>query len=245
MSEAVRLIKPDWPAADGIEVASSTRVGGVSIGPYESLNVGAHVGDELRHVAENRRRLAAVSSLPGEPRWLQQVHGIDVVRDPQVGVEADAAYTNTNEVVLAVQTADCLPVVIVAGDGSELACAHAGWRGLAAGVLENTLKQFSAAPKSLLAWLGPAISQQAFEVGDEVREAFVAGDPEAESCFRANDAGRWQADLYGLARLRLRAAGIGRVYGGEFCTYTDAERFFSYRRDGQCGRMVTLVWRRA
>lgn len=243
MSEGLELIVPDWPAPPGIVAVSTTRGGGVSPGVYASLNLGAHVGDDIGNVTENRRRLVTRCLLPEEPRWLQQVHGTAVATNPQAGETADAAYTREKGMVCVVQTADCLPVVLAAADGSELACAHAGWRGLAAGVLENALSSFVASPDAILAWLGPAIGQAAFEVGDEVRTAFEATDAGAAECFRANAQGRWQADLYALARRRLRSAGVTRVFGGDHCTYAEEKSFFSYRRDGQCGRMATLAFR--
>ena len=210
------------------------------------MNLGAHVGDAPAAVAENRRRLRESLDLVADPAWLRQVHGTTVVRADSVDrgqTEADAAWTADAELACAVMTADCLPVLVCADDGSVVAAAHAGWRGLAAGVLEATVSAMEAPPQSLMAWLGPGISQAAFEVGDEVRLAFLATDPAAGLAFERNAAGRWQADLYALARQRLAAAGVPRVYGGGFCTYTDPTRFFSYRRDAECGRMATLILR--
>jgi YfiH family protein len=195
-------------------------------------------------VHENRRRFVADCGLPAEPAWLAQVHGNTVVVDPPAGTEADALMTINPDTVCAIMVADCLPVLFCTADGSAVAAAHAGWRGLAAGVLENTISQFGVAPERLLAWLGPAISQAAFEVGDEVRSEFVGQHNAAGEHFVRNASGRWQADLYGLARLRLEAAGVGQIFGGGLCTFGDAERFFSYRRDGQCGRMAAFIFRR-
>jgi len=234
----------DWPAPEGVVAGCTFRSGGVSSGPYTALNLGGHVGDEASSVHENRRRFIAECGLPAEPVWLAQVHGSTVVADPPAGAEADAVMTADTDTVCAVLVADCLPVLFCTADGSAVAAAHAGWRGLAAGVLENTISQFAVAPERLLAWLGPAISQAAFEVGDEVRSEFVGQHNAAGEHFVRNAGGRWQADLYGLARLRLEAAGIGQIFGGGLCTFGDAERFFSYRRDGQCGRMATFVFRR-
>ena len=235
----------DWPVPDGVVAGCTLRAGGVSSGHYASLNLGAHVGDADEAVLENRRRFVDICGLPGEPAWLSQVHGSRLAVDPTPGTMADAVISGKPDVVCAVMVADCLPVLVAAVDGSEIAAAHAGWRGLAAGVLENTLSAFHNPPERLLAWLGPAISQPAFEVGDDVRDAFTADDEAAAACFEENEAGRWQADLYGLARRRLSACGIGNVYGGGLCTYGDHARFFSYRRDGQCGRMAALIFRRA
>jgi len=183
--------------------------------------------------------------LPVEPAWLKQVHGTDVVIDPLPGREhaADAILTREANTVCAVLTADCLPVLLVSSDGAELAAAHAGWRGLCGGVLEATVAAFRTPAERVLAWLGPAISQDHFEVGDEVRAAFVAQDDRAREWFIGNARGRWQADLYGLARMRLAAAGVKQVYGGNACTFGDSARFFSYRRDGRCGRMASFVFR--
>lgn len=245
---ATIAIGPDWPAHAQVRAAFTLRTGGVSTGPYESLNVGAHVGDEPEAVAQNRRRIRDELGLPAEPVWLQQVHGT-VVADLDVlsaGVEparADAAVTRVGRRVCVIQVADCMPVLFAARDGSAVGAAHAGWRGLAGGVLEETVRELQIAPAQLLAWLGPAIGQEHFEVGDDVRGAFMAADPAAAGAFVANSRGRWQCDLYALARRRLAALGVESVYGGGCCTYTDAARFFSFRRDGVCGRMAALIWR--
>lgn len=185
--------------------------------------------------------------LPGEPCWLNQVHGANVIAvgPYESPPDADASVGRKAGDVCVVRTADCLPVLFCATDGSEIAAAHAGWRGLAAGVLEATVARMEHAPTDLLVWMGPAISQSAFEVGGEVRDAFTAQDPEAAGCFVANDRGRWQADLYGLASRRLSALGVGGLYGGGFCTFTDADRFFSYRRNPDCGRLISFVARRS
>lgn len=235
----------DWPSPAGIVAGCTLRTGGVSRGTYRSLNLGDHVDDDPVAVAENRRRFVAGLDLPAEPAWLTQVHGNTLRVDPKVGEEGDACYTRRADAVCAVLVADCLPVLFAAGDGSEVAAAHAGWRGLAAGVIEATLARFDSPPDNILAWLGPAISQAAFEVGDEVHEAFLRQDEGAGACFRMNDRGRWQADLYGLARRRLAGAGVRQVYGGGACTYGEADHFFSYRRDGQCGRMAAFIYRTA
>lgn len=236
-------IRADWPVPDGIIAGCTLRTGGVSTGTYESLNLGAHVGDDFAAVSENRRRFLSECALPGEPAWLSQVHGTRVAVDPVPGTEADAALTGSPGVVCAIMVADCLPILFASKDGGRVAAAHAGWRGLAAGILENTIGEFGVAPDRLVAWLGPSISQSAFEVGDEVRQAFMDTNDDASACFDANDRGRWQADLDGLARQRLAAAGVGSIYGGGLCTWSDAGRFFSYRRDGQCGRMAAFIWR--
>jgi len=249
-------VVPDWPAPPPVRGFVTGRAGGVSTGAWGlhgdrpgGLNLGARCGDDPAAVGENRRRLAAV--LPAEPVWLRQVHGVDVhvaIGGGAVGDEpiADAAVTDRPGVVLAVLTADCLPVLFADSRGRAVGAAHAGWRGLAAGVLERTVQAMRALlpdDAQVLAWLGPGIGQAAFEVGDEVREAFLAGDPGSGEAFEPGARpGKWQADLYALARRRLAHAGVHRVDGGGFCTWTDSERFWSYRRRAEGGRMASLVW---
>ncbi len=235
-------IIPDWPAPPIVRALVTTRSGGVSVGPYASLNLGDHVGDDPRAVAENRRLLRR--HLPAEPRWLAQVHGTRVVRAESVcGPEqADAAHTSVPHTVCAVMTADCLPLLLCDADGSEVAIAHAGWRGLAEGVVERTVAAMARRPQRLLAYLGPAIGPSAFEVGDDVRAAFLARGAAAAAAFRPHGAGKWLADIYELARQRLRDAGVERVFGGGYCTVADQGRFFSYRRDKVTGRMASLIW---
>ena len=261
--KAVPLILPDWPAPANVRAAMTTRVGGASQESYHSLNLG-FAGDDPAHVAENRRRLSEALALPAEPGWLKQVHGATVVRlsakdcrpadagrvadvgrhshaaDPP---EADASYTAEPGVVCVVQAADCLPVLFCDDGGTVVAAAHAGWRGLAAGVLEATVRALPVRPSALMAWLGVAIGPHSFEVGAEVREAFVDADPGAAAAFVPRQApGKFLADLYALARRRLAAAGVARVSGGGRDTVRERERFFSHRRDGRCGRMAALVW---
>ncbi len=221
----------------------TTRAGGVSQGAYASLNLGAHVGDDAAAVRENRRLLREALKLPAPPVWLQQVHGARVVELPSAtDTEADASYTTLKNIVCVVQSADCLPVLFCDDQGSVVAAAHAGWRGLSAGVLENTVRALAVKPSSLMAWMGAAIGPAAFEVGEEVRDAFVRVDSAAASAFGQLAPGKYLADLFQLARLRLRAAGINRIYGGGLCTYCDATRFFSHRRDSVTGRMAALIW---
>jgi YfiH family protein len=243
-------VPADWAAPPGVRAGVTTRAGGVSAGPRATLNLGSHVGDDPAAVAENRRRVRESLALPSEPLWLQQVHGTDVVvhdgsaalAREAAGPRADAAVAFEPGRVLAVLTADCLPVVLASRDGARLGVAHAGWRGLAGGVVENTVAALGVRGDELVAWLGPAIGPAAFEVGPEVREAFVADDAAASSAFAPNARGRWQADLYALARRRLARLGVRDVAGGGACTYTDAERWFSFRRDRDGGRMATLAW---
>ncbi|AUN95155.1 peptidoglycan editing factor PgeF [Pseudazoarcus pumilus] len=236
-------IVPDWPAPATVRALVTTRSGGVSTGPYAGLNLGDHVGDDPALVECNRRLLAA--HLPAEPIWLQQVHGTAVADADAAApaVPADAALARRPSTVCAVLTADCLPVLLCNIHGRVVAAAHAGWRGLAAGVLENTVTAMGGEPRELMAWLGPAIGPQAFEVGDEVRETFLAADGAAAQAFEPGvREGKWLADLYALARLRLRAAGVPAVHGGRWCTLSDAARFYSFRRDGVTGRFASLIW---
>ena len=239
------FLTPDWPAPRSVRALSSLRGGGVSQVPYESLNLGQRVGDRPADVAENLRLLCDDAVLPADPEWLVQVHGSVVVDlDVPGSREADASFTRVPGRICAIQTADCLPVLFAAADGSIVGAAHAGWRGLAAGVLEATTTALIAAAGDtpILAWLGPAIGAAHFEVGEEVREAFVGPDPEAEIAFIENARGRWHCDLYTLARRALARAGVSDIRGAEHCTYADTGRFYSYRRDGQTGRMASLIW---
>jgi polyphenol oxidase len=245
---AIQVLTPDWPAPQGVRAAFTLRVGGVSTAPFESLNVSAHVGDAAVAVAENRRRVRAQLQLPAEPAWIEQVHGTDVADLDVLGerstlqLTADAVVSRRGGRVCAVQVADCMPVLFAACDGSAVAAAHAGWRGLAAGVLEATVAELDVDPSRLLAWLGPAIGREHFEVGEEVRAVFMAREPEAALAFVANARGRWQCDLAALVRRRLGALGVTQTFGGRWSTYADPVRFFSYRRDGRCGRMAALLW---
>lgn len=236
----------DWPAPPGVRALTTLRSGeGVSAPPFDAFNLGAHCGDDPAAVAENRRRLAAALALPSAPCWLRQVHGTGVVRlsaPPAEPPEADAAATDVPGLVLAILTADCLPVVFAARDGREVAVAHAGWRGLAAGVLESTVAAMHTPADRLRAWLGPAAGPAHYEIGAEVRDAFVGPDPGAAAAFVASRPGHWHVDLYALARRRLAAVGVGDVHGGGLCTIGDPGRFFSHRRDGRGGRLATLAW---
>lgn len=243
MSDAPQLLIPRWPAPAGVRAAFSLRSGGVSAGRYASLNLGSHVGDAPEAVAENRRRLARALALPAEPAWIEQVHGTRVrdLAGPDAGA-ADALIARTRARVAVIQVADCLPVLLAASDGTAVAAAHAGWRGLAAGVLEATVAALAVPAPGLLAWLGPAIGPAHFEVGEEVRAAFLDREPADAGAFTPNARGRWQCDLVQLARARLRRLGVGAVYGGSWCTYADPGRFFSHRREAPCGRMAALIW---
>lgn len=257
----VGLLHPDWPAPASVRAAFSLRNGGVSGPPWASLNLGTHVGDDLAAVRENRRRLAVALDLPAEPCWLEQVHGTEVWRPgpgvtpigsmpfaPTAPPRADAVVVDRPGVVGAIMVADCIPVLFCDRDGRRVAAAHAGWRGLVAGVLENTVVAMGLPPSRLLSWLGPAIGPARFEVGGEVRETFLdAAGPDAvartAAHFRPGQGDRWMCDLTGLARDRLQALGVAAVTGGEWCTASDPARFFSHRRDApRTGRMAALVW---
>jgi YfiH family protein len=239
------LIIPDWPAPARVKAAATLRTGGVSKGTFASFNLGAHVGDDANAVTENRRLLKAALQLPAEPTWLNQVHGTTVANAMETAgarPSADASIAFGPGAVCVVLTADCLPVLFCDRAGTRVGAAHAGWRGLVGGVLEETIRALGVQPFELLAWLGPAIEQSAFEVGPEVLEQFVARDPNNAMAFQANARGRWQADLYQLARNELARLGVISVHGGGFKCCSDSERFFSYRRDPRTGRMATLVW---
>jgi len=239
----------DWPAPPRVRALSTFRGGigngGMSQAPFGEFNLGDHVGDDPRAVAENRRRLKAWAGLPAEPSWLAQVHGTTVVDLDQPGPHgvADAAVARGKGKVCAILTADCLPIVLTSDLGDRVAAAHAGWRGLALGVIEETVRAMGTRADRLLAWLGPAIGPRHFEVGAEVREAFVNADEEAARAFTPNLRGRFMADLPALARRRLEKLGVSRIYGGGECTFARTDRYYSYRRDGTTGRQATLIWR--
>ena len=237
-------IVPRWPAPARVRAVSTTRHGGVSRPPHDTFNLADHVGDDPGSVAANRVFLARSLALPAIPAWLQQVHGTQVVDAAGVTspVAADAAYTLEPGVVCAVLTADCLPVLLCDRRGQVVAAAHAGWRGLVAGVIERTVAALPVSGGELMAWLGPAIGAAAYVVGEDVRAAFIAHDPAAAMAFRPAAHGGWHADLYRLARQRLQGQGVSAVHGGEFCTHQDGVRFYSYRRDGITGRMASLIW---
>ena len=238
-------IHPDWPAPENVRALMTTRTGGVSNAPWASLNLGDHVNDDPAHVAANRARLRA--HLPEEPGWLRQIHSARVVEagteaDPQ----ADACFSRTPGRVCAVLTADCLPVLFCDRAGRVVAAAHAGWRGLAGGVLEATVAAMAVPPGDILAWMGAAIGPQAFEVGDDVRDAFMVQHPDTAAAFVPQGAsGKWLADIYALARIRMAHAGVHAVTGGGRCTFSEADAFFSYRRDGVTGRMASAIWLQA
>jgi len=236
-------IEPDWPVKSNIHAATTLRVGGLSKGVFKSLNPALHVNDNSETVLANRKAISQMLNLPSDPIWLEQVHGDRVIKiDKNTALQqADASYTDQAGVVSVVMTADCLPVLLASSDGTEIAAVHAGWRGLLAGIISNTAAMFKS--DNVIAWLGPAIGPDCFEVGGEVKESFTAKSNDFSSAFKQTSKEKYLADIYQLARLELAVLGITRVYGGDFCTVTDAQRFYSYRRDGETGRMATLIWR--
>jgi YfiH family protein len=240
----MKPLSPNWSAPKTVRATITTRAGGVSLGVYASLNLGDHVNDDPIHVQQNRKILREKLALPSEPVWLRQVHGVAVVDagTAPAGATADAAWTDRRGVVLAVLTADCLPILVCDKRGTKIAVIHAGWRGLAAGVVEAGVRALRTPGAELSVHLGPGIGPNAYEVGNDVREAFVARDPLAQDAFRSNGPGRWFADMYRLARIRLQALGVETVSGGEHCTFRERESFYSYRRDGVTGRMASLLW---
>ncbi|ASF44677.1 peptidoglycan editing factor PgeF [Methylovulum psychrotolerans] len=243
MSKNKSWLSPDWPAPAQIRAATTLRTGGFSLPPYASLNPALHVGDDAGTVTQNRQHIRAMLALPAEPVWLAQTHSDQVVDAAIVSgvVSADASFTDQAGVVCAVLTADCLPVLVCSADGQKVAAIHAGWRGLAAGIISKTIAALQTT--DVLVWLGPAIGPACFEVGDEVRAAFVAKDPANGAEFTAQGGDKWLADIYGLARRELAALGVSHVYGGGLCTVTDASRFYSFRREPVTGRMASLIWR--
>lgn len=242
---SIRLIRPEWPVPGTVHARVTTRKGGVSRGSFESLNLGDHVGDDPRAVRENRARLVVAAELPSQPLWLDQRHGSQVVRAVYNAPDrsaADGIVIHEPGLVGAILTADCLSLLFASDDGRVVAAAHAGWRGLADGIVEATLRSMAVPSRRVLAWIGPGIGRRAFEIGPEVRQRLVDADPGAQDCFDRGQQDRWFGDLEGLARRRLSQAGVTAVFGGGFCTHTDRERFFSHRRDGCSGRFATLIW---
>jgi len=239
------LLVPDWPAPANIRAVTTTRLGGASKPPYNTFNLATHVGDRPEHVAANRQRLALELGFRSEPCWLQQIHSSRVVEVPETRhiIAADASFSRRPQAVCVVMTADCLPVLFCDRQGSVVAAAHAGWRGLAEGILEATINAMQVDVAELMAWMGPAIGARVYEVGGEVWDAFVPQMPEAASAFVATGEAHWSMDIYQLARQRLQSSGLKHIYGGELCTFSDSKRFYSYRRDGVTGRMASLIWR--
>ena len=243
-NESPFWLVPQWPAPSQVRAVSTLRFGGASVGDFDNFNLAMHVGDDPDAVLGNRRRLREALGLQREPAWLNQVHGVTVIEAKEFAAppSADASFSREAGQACVVMTADCLPVLLCDRAGTRVAAAHAGWRGLVNGVLKATVDALDVRPSELLAWMGPAIEQDAFEVGDEVREQFIARDPQDHVAFVANDRGRWQADLYELARRELKRLGLSEIHGGGYRCFSDSERFFSYRRSARTGRMATMVW---
>jgi len=235
------LIRPTWPAPSNVRAVQTTRLGGVSAKPFGHLNLGDHVADYPQHVSQNRQRLSSV--VPTEPVWLKQVHGTHVIDAALSGCHAtaDASFATKTNVVCTTMTADCLPILLCDKAGTVVASVHAGWRSLCHGVVEQAIDQMPALPSDLMAWLGPAIGPDAFEVGGEVRDQFIAHDDQAEHAFKAKQ-DKWLCNLYLLAEQRLKTLGVADVYGEVLCTYSNPDQFFSYRRDGKTGRMASMIW---
>ena len=243
-----QIIVPDWALPSHVKAFSTTRSSGVSQGVYCSNNLALHVGDSEVDVLKNRALLCENYVLPSEPHWLNQTHSTKIVKvekrvEPnQLPINADASFSMKRHEVCVVMTADCLPVLLCDKSGTQVAAIHAGWRGLLNGIIEKTRQEFSMHGKDIIAWLGPAIGSNAFEVGPEVRDSFLEKDSSASIAFQSHKKDKWLADIYMLARLRLNRCGIEAVYGGDFCTFSDETLFYSYRRDGVCGRMASLIW---
>ncbi|WP_199609176.1 peptidoglycan editing factor PgeF [Flocculibacter collagenilyticus] len=250
----IDIIQPNWPAPAQIKAYVTSRAGGLSAPPYQSFNLAQHVGDNTSHVTANRTLLQEQLDLPSKPIWLNQVHGTHVIhisedylatfqanaRTPEFAPECDGSLTALENVVCTVLTADCLPLLFTNKQGTQVAAVHAGWRGLGAGIIEQTLALFHCEPADILVWLGPAIGATKFEVGQDVYKFFIAKNPQDSKAFNI-EGKKWLADIYQLAKLRLNRAGVTDIFGGEECTFTDP-RFFSYRRDGVTGRMASLIW---
>lgn len=240
------IILPDWPAPQHIKALTTTRFGGVSQKPYQDFNLGAHVGDNPLAVAQNRQILREQLSLRNEPLWLNQVHGNEIIQadiTEKTTPTADGSFTQKPNVVCTIMTADCLPILLCDRAGKQVAAIHGGWRSLAADIIDVALKQFAIPGQEILAWLGPAIGPEVFEVGDEVRDMFIAQDPQAELAFIATKPGKWLCNIYLIARQHLNKRGVTAIYGGNFCTYAESDRFFSYRRDQTTGRMASMIWK--
>jgi YfiH family protein len=238
------LISPDWPAPNSIKALSTSRQGGFSLPPYDGFNLGTHVGDEPNTVIKNRDYLVDIAQLPESPRWLNQLHGTRVINsnDWQLNIDADAIISQQNNHICTIMTADCLPLLLCNKQGDTVAAIHAGWRGLAAGIIEKTIAEFHCDPQDILVWLGPAIGPNQFEVGTDVYQTFIIHSAQAIHAFQQTDATHYLADIYLLARQRLTALGISAIFGGDLCTASDPQHFFSYRRDDVTGRMASMIW---
>ena len=240
------MIQADWPAPPNVHALTSLRDGGVSEGPFTSLNLGAHVGDDPTHVLQNRQRFCTLAQLPQPPIWLNQTHSTNAIElnstfNPNETIDADASFTRQAHIPCTVMTADCLPLLICNQQGTEVAAIHAGWRGLRDGIISQTLDRLESPPHDLLVWLGPAIAANVFELNAEIRLDFIAHNPQNSLAFKQVNSS-WFADIFKLARIELETLGVQHIFGGTFCTYSDDKRFFSYRRDGVTGRMASTIW---
>lgn len=240
----INILTPDWPVPKHIKAFTTTRLNGFSNDPYASFNLGDHVGDNHEHVLQNRDSLKKILNLPAEPLWLNQTHSTDIFNvDHDIKPQnADGSYTASKNIVCAVLTADCLPILLCDQSGRQIAAVHAGWRGLAAGVIESALNCFNHSDEKIIAWIGPAIGQTFYEVGDDVRDKFLEINADFAKGFQPYKQSKWLANMNLLARQRLEKAGVSAIYGGNLCTFSDAERFFSFRREGKTGRMASLIW---
>ena len=238
------IYTPDWPIPSTVSAISTTRELGYSHAPFHQFNLATHVHDEFDSVQKNRALLIERAGLPDVPRWLVQTHSNKVIhtKDWHDNMEADACFSDTSEQVCVIMTADCLPILICNQQGTEVAAIHAGWRGLANNIIANTLAKFSCEPAELLIWLGPAIGPNAFEVGQDVFDIFTQRDPQASKVFQATSSNHYLADIYQLAQQQLTELGVTQVFGGDRCTFSESEQFFSYRRDGETGRMASMIW---
>jgi purine-nucleoside/S-methyl-5'-thioadenosine phosphorylase / adenosine deaminase len=238
------LIYPDWPAPENIKAISTTKIGGFSLSPYDGLNLADHVGDNPATVNKNRAYLNELAGLPESPRWLTQIHETRIInsRNWQANVQADAMISNSVNHVCTIMTADCLPILLCSQRGNAVAAIHAGWRGLAAGIIENTINKLDCSPQDIIAWFGPAIGSSQFEVATDVHQLFTHDYPIAEQAFQQTDSSHYLANIYLLAKQRLNKLGVTAIYGGDYCTVTNDQFFFSYRRDGITGRMASMIW---
>lgn len=253
----IKLIYPYWPAPKNVHAFTTTRIGGISTASFDSLNMGSKTGDILDNVIENRNRLIQTEQIPSEPYWLNQTHSTTVLDISKIKLqpptgniynnplpEADASYTGQAKQVSVVLTADCMPVLFCSIKGNEIASAHAGWRGLCNGILEKTAEKFACPFTEIIVWLGPAISARKFEVGIDVKEQFEFADPKARDAFKLinQTEQKYLADLYLIAKQRLNALGITKIFGGDYCTFTEQDKFYSYRRENITGRMASMIW---
>ncbi len=238
------ILIPDWPAPKHIKAFSTTRLNGFSQSPYDSFNLAYSVGDDIENVSLNREHLKKILNLPSDPLWLSQIHSTVIYKVDQETMpkNADGSFTTNQNKVCVVMTADCLPILLCDVSGTQIAAVHAGWRGLADGVVESALNCFNHSQEKIIAWIGPAIGPKYYEVGDDVRNKFLEINSDFNKAFQTHNQAKWLADMNLLARMRLQKAGVSAIFSENLCTFSDAERFYSYRRDGITGRMASLIW---